>query len=168
MQSGYHSLPTVNGVMQSPGVEFAARDAFCEIDDEKTTFSVDIAGAYPPEANLKVWQRTIVLVRGQEIRIEDRYALSKPADEIQLNLLTPCVVDVSSGKIALIKRDLHEGRSSGDAYIGYDAHLMTVDVERVDITDNKMARYWGDHVSRIVFSLTEPGDQGEVILHVTR
>jgi len=168
MQSAYHSLPTINGVMQNPGAEFAARDASCEIDEEKTTFSVDIAGAYPPEANLKMWQRTIELTRGKEVCIRDCYTLSKPADEILLNLLTPCVVDVSSGRIALTKRNLQDDRLSGEAYIDYDVDMMTVAVERVDITDGKMGRYWGDHVSRIVFTLCKPSLQGEIILRMTR
>lgn len=168
MQSAYHSLPTINGVMQSPGAEFAARNALCEISDEKTTFSVDIAGAYPPEAHVKTWQRTVALVRGQEIRIEDRYALSQSADEILLNLLTPCVVDCGHGVLTLTARELSEDRSSGEARITYDADLMAAHVERVEITDNKMGRYWGDHVSRIVFAIKEPGDRGETLLRVTR
>ena len=43
MQSAYHSLPTINGVMQSPGAEFAAREASCEAADGRTIFAIDIA-----------------------------------------------------------------------------------------------------------------------------
>jgi hypothetical protein len=168
MQSAYHNLPTIDGIMQSPGIEFAARNASWESDGEKTTFSVDIAGAYPAEANLKTWQRAIVLVRGQEVRIEDCYALSKAAGEIQLSLLTPCAVDSAPGLITLTARDLDDGRSSGRARIQYDADLMASHVEQIDLVDIKMKRYWGERLSRIVLTLVDPGDRGERVVRVTR
>ena len=168
MQSAYHSLPTIDGVMQSPGLEFAARHASCEADDEKTTFSVDIAGAYPAQANLKTWQREIVLVRGQEVRIRDRYALTKTVGQIELSLLTPCVVEYASGGLKLKARDLNGGRVCGEACIQYDADLMAAHVERIDLVDDKTKHYWGGMLHRIVFTLADPGDRGEVLVRVTR
>ncbi|MBT3605207.1 MAG: heparinase, partial [Candidatus Latescibacteria bacterium] len=168
MQSAYHSLPTIDGVMQSNGLEFAARDASCETGEEETAFSVDIAGAYPSEANLKTWLRTVTLERGQAVRIEDGYVLSQPVKKIQMSLLTPCVVNVSSGRIELTKRDLSEDRSSGEACIHYDTDVMTVGVEKIVLEDGKTQRYWGDELSRILFTLSQPQDQGEVVLRVTR
>jgi len=168
MQSGYHSLPTINGVMQSPGIEFAAKDASSESDAEKAHISLDIADAYPAEANLKTWRRNLTLVRGQEIRVEDQYALAKVADALRMSLLTPCVVEISDGQIKLGKRDLSEGRSAGEACIHFDVDQMAVEVERIDLSDGKSKRYWGDCLSRIVFILNEPGDSGECALRFTR
>ncbi len=59
MQSAYHNLPTVNGVMQGAGYEFAARDVAYRADDSSAQLSFDIAGAYPPEAGLQTWKRTL-------------------------------------------------------------------------------------------------------------
>jgi hypothetical protein len=168
MQSGYHSLPTINGLMQSPGIEFAAKDASSESDAEKANIALDIADAYPAEANLKTWRRNLTLVRGQEIRVEDRYELSKPADGIQMSLLTPCVIEVSGGQIKLGKRDLSEGRSAGQACIHFDVDQMKVEIEPIELTDGKSIRYWGKQLSRIVFSLSEPGDSGDLALKFTR
>lgn len=168
MQSGYHSLPTINGVMQSPGIEFAAKDASSESDAEKAHVSLDIADAYPAEANLKTWRRNLTLVRGQEIRVEDQYALAKVADTLQMSLLTPCVVEISDGQIKLGKRDLSEGRSAGEACIHFDVDQMAVEVERIDLSDGKSKHYWGDCLSRIVFILNEPEDSGECTLRFTR
>ena len=61
MQSAYHSLPTIDGVQQSPGEQFAARDVRYHAEDSYAEFALDIAGAYPPEAGLKRWLRTIRL-----------------------------------------------------------------------------------------------------------
>lgn len=168
MQSAYHSLPTIDGVMQSPGLEFAARNASCTADDEQTTFSVDIAGAYPAQANLKTWQREIVLVRGQEISIRDRYALSQTVGQIELSLLTPCVVESAPGLLKLKAQDLNGSRSSGEACIQYDANLMTAHVERIDLVDSKTKHYWGDVLHRIVFTVAAPGDRGELLVRLTR
>ncbi len=168
MQSAYHSLPTINGVMQDPGIEFTAKDVSSEEDADKATIMLDISDAYPPEANLKTWQRSLTLFRGKEIRVVDQYELSEAADSIQLSLLTPCVADVSEGKIRLGKRELSEGRSAGEAYIHYDAGQMTVEVERRDLTDGKSLRYWGEYVSRILLTLSAPGSSGVVELRITR
>jgi hypothetical protein len=50
MQSAYHSLPTIGGVMQAAGRSFAARDVRYQMDEESAQLSLDLAGAYPPEA----------------------------------------------------------------------------------------------------------------------
>ncbi|NKB68142.1 MAG: hypothetical protein GKR89_13855 [Candidatus Latescibacteria bacterium] len=168
MQSAYHSLPTIDGLMQSPGREFAAKDASSTSDAEKASISLDIAEAYPPETNLQTWRRTLTLVRGQEIRVEDGYQLGSAAKQIQLSLLTPCIVDLSPGQIKLGKRALSDGRSAGAACIHFASEQMTVDIERIDLTDGKSKRYWGDHLKRIVFNLAAPGAQGEVALRITR
>ncbi len=71
MQSAYHNLPTINGAIQAPGPEFASLQASYEADDKAARLKLDIAKAYPPEANLKQWQRTITLRRGREVQINE-------------------------------------------------------------------------------------------------
>src|SRR5699024_8034732 len=44
MQSGWHNLPTFDGVMQLPGREYAAQD----IQLGQGSISAELAGAYPP------------------------------------------------------------------------------------------------------------------------
>jgi len=55
MQSAYHNLPTVGGVMQQNGVEYEATDRKYETNDQHATVSFDIAKAYPKEAGIKRW-----------------------------------------------------------------------------------------------------------------
>ena len=168
MQSAYHSLPTINGVMQAPGMEFAAKDASSEEDSEKANISLDIADAYPPEANLKTWRRDLTLVRRQEIQVVDQYALTEAADSIQMSLLTPCIAVASDGKITLGKRQLSNDRSAGAACIHFDADKMTVEIERRDLTDGKSMHYWGEYLSRILFTLVDPGASGEVEVRISK
>jgi len=55
MQSQYHNLPTVNGVMQQDGRAFRASDVAYESSDARARLSLNIAGAYPPVAGLRSW-----------------------------------------------------------------------------------------------------------------
>src|SRR5437016_9252302 len=63
MQSAYHNLPTINGVMQAAGREFQAKAASFEESANRVTFSADIASAYPAEAAVQRWQRGVTLDR---------------------------------------------------------------------------------------------------------
>ena len=63
MQSAYHNLPTIGGVMQLNGGRFKATDHKFESNDRHAVFSFNIASAYPAEAGVKSWVRTLTLDR---------------------------------------------------------------------------------------------------------
>ena len=111
MQSAYHNLPMINGVMQSPGREFAAREVSYEADDVHAQLRLDLANTYPKQANLKSWMRTVRLNRGKDIVVTEDYALEQPAGEITLSLMTPCRVRVQeAGRLLLETADTNEPR----------------------------------------------------------
>ena len=158
MQSAYHTLlPTIDGVMQTPGRESTARDVAYTADDAQAQFSLDIAGAYPPEAHLTTWRRTITLKRGDAVRVEDVYALAQPAQEITFGFVTPCeVTQIDPGVLALMPTPFGDGHTSGSARFFYDGDRFTVRTERVPITDDRMSGVWGDHLNRVVLTMKEP------------
>ena len=47
MQSAFHNLPTINGVMQAAGRQYEARDVGFHADDAAAEFTADLAAAYP-------------------------------------------------------------------------------------------------------------------------
>ncbi len=67
MQSAFHNLPTFDGVEQSAGEAFAARDVAVELGDAVAAIAMDIAGAYPPEARLAHYRRAVRLIKGAGI-----------------------------------------------------------------------------------------------------
>ena len=83
IRSDHHNLPTINGKMQviANGVE--SGEAI--FDAENKTFSLDLAGAYPAEAEIETFKRTVALGDGY-VTVEDRIA-SKIDGEIQFNYL---------------------------------------------------------------------------------
>ncbi len=169
MQSAYHSLPTINGIMQSPGEAFAARNVSCQAGDELAQFSLDIAGAYPPAAGLKSWQRTVTLQRGRQITIEDAYVLAEKPRELTLSLMTPCKVDTSqAGKVVLSPAALTGELVSGAAQLGYDPAVFDVRVEEIPLTDPRLATAWGARMARLLFVARNPLAQGSWKLTITR
>ncbi len=169
MQSGYHNLPTVNGVTQSPGEQFAARDVDYRVDDTGAIFRLDIAGAYPPEAEIQSWQRVIRLQRGQEVSVEDIYTLTQTPRSLRLNLLTPCTVNLDTpGSIQLDTRPLVHGRMAGKATLYYDADKFSAAVEPIAIEDALLRNAWGTALYRIVLTANAPLAQDRWMLHITR
>ena len=172
MQSGYHTLlPTVDGVMQAPGRTFAARDVVYSLDEEVAELSLDLAGAYPPEAKLKTWQRAIKLNRGAGVEVIDTYDLAEPADEIVLGVLTPCTVTLGDGEVRFLAAQsgpTELSRTSGAATLAYPAAVTDVSVERVPITDTRLGGVWGDHLNRAVFKVAAPSPQGSWAWRIAR
>ena len=157
MQSAYHSLPTVGGVMQEPGKAFAARGVAYSVDDESAMLELDIAGAYPPEAGLKSWKRKVTLHRGEAVEVADAYELERDVAEIVLNLMTPCAVVLGDGgEIALKEREMVEGRVSGGAVLRYAADRLAAAVEEVAVEDRRLRGIWGEKLFRIVLKAEGP------------
>lgn len=59
MQSDYHNLPLINGTSQKNGREFAAHSQQYKATAKTVSYQVDIARAYPQEANVKAGFATI-------------------------------------------------------------------------------------------------------------
>lgn len=166
MQSAYHSLPTIDGVMQLPGREFAARDAHYTAEDGSACLSLDIAGAYPAEAGLESWQRQVKLLRGQCVEVVDAWKLSKPAKEIMISLVTACQVDLSvPGSIILSETALAEG-PSGAGQVSYDPQRFTVTTSEIKIGDERLQSVWGSRLTRIELHLANPALQDQVTLRI--
>ncbi|MDR2628178.1 MAG: heparinase II/III-family protein, partial [Dysgonamonadaceae bacterium] len=65
--SDYHNTPTINGVTQKAGKDFRASGARFGKKAASSEFSLDLAGAYPEEAAVKSWKRTVTLNRGKNL-----------------------------------------------------------------------------------------------------
>lgn len=167
MQSGYHNLPTVNGVMQQEGRAFAARDLDYAADDQSARLSFDLAGAYPPAAGLTAWRRTVTLRRAGAVTVEDAYTLAAPARVLELTLLTPCAVTLGDGVITLAARPLAHDLTSGSAVVRYDPARLTACCEEVVITDPHLLNIWGERLYRILLQVTAPGDRGTVAVEIS-
>ena len=160
MQSAYHNLPAIDGVQQHPGEQFAARSVRYTATADTAKLTLDIANAYPQEAGISYWLRTIRLIRGQSVLVEDDYQLDHMPETLTLSLLTVSqVLPNIGGVIQLIPTELPDNRRSGRGVIRYDADRLTPSVETITITDSRMSQVWGAQIYRILLIATLPREQ---------
>ena len=148
MQSGWHSLPEINGFAQQAGVTFKSMDFKWGDDGGKAWASMNISGAYPSEAGIESYTRKISLDRFKEnVRIEDDIKLYEIGGESLFHLLLnenpenagPGIIEVKSGN----KRVLIE----------YDSDLLQLGVEEKDLSaDKKLYDSWGNTIYRLNFT----------------
>ncbi|HVX65330.1 MAG TPA: heparinase II/III family protein [Bryobacteraceae bacterium] len=156
MQSAYHNLPTIGGVMQSAGREFAASEVEYRSGADAAEFSLNIAGAYPAEAGVGSWHRTLRLDRAaNRILVEDRYALRKAVPQIALTLMTPQRPVVAAGEVTL-----------GAVHVLFDRSALTAAVEEIAISDARLRGAWGDRLFRVQLTAAAPPRDGTFTLTI--
>jgi len=145
MQSAFHNLPTINGIMQQAGKRYAAKDVQYNLKEAGARLRMDIAPAYPDKAGVRTWVRTVRLSRGTDIQVVDSFTLKQVSKDITQNLITPCeVIRNEPGRLVL--RD-----SEGiELAIGYDRDILIARTESIPPEDDKLAKIWGPRLYRIL------------------
>jgi hypothetical protein len=157
MQSAFHNLPTVGGVMEHEGVKFEATDRNCSFSDDRAVVSFNIANAYPKEAGIKSWIRTVTLDRRKDVvTIEEKFELER-AVPISLTVMTPRVSTIDSPGRVTMKLAAEEGAA---AALRYDNGQLGAKVETINLTDPHLREDWGENIYRILLNANEPVAQG--------
>ena len=147
MQSGYHSLPTINGTMQKAGIAYRAKEVSHVAGKNNSTLTLDIAGAYPPEAMIASYVRSMRLNCGKSVVITDTYAMTGFRKHLSMNLMTPLEVEVDpEGRVRLSE----QAGKTQDVFIYFDAEKFEVHAEPMQIKDQKLQSSWGRKLTRIV------------------
>ena len=129
MQSQYHNLPQINGIDQKDGKQYAAK----VISHKDGQLCLDIAGAYPEEAAVKSWKRTVTAMKSG-ISITEDYELSACRQPARLMLMT-------TDKNALQR-------------IKYDNRQLDATVEDIShLLDPLLQHIWGKEMYRIVLTV---------------
>jgi hypothetical protein len=159
MQSGYHNLPTINGIMQKEGSAFRARDVRYGTDARRARLSMDIASAYPSEAQVERYVRAVSLDRSaRAVTLDESYALRAWTAPLKLNLMTPLLVDVSKpGEVGLRAT---EGAGPGFV-VRYDRAQFDATTEEVKIDDARLLPIWGPRLARVVLTAKGKALEGE-------
>jgi hypothetical protein len=159
-QSEYHNLPFINGVGQKAGREFEASAVSNFMNEKAAGMSLDLAKAYPAEAGIKSWKRTLQLNKVKsQVEIKDQFELSENRQGVQQAFMTLCTIDSSTpGKLNLTT-------ITGDKHVmTYDAKkwTMAVDLPSTDGPEYKSFKTkWANRpVQRIIFTSKEKGLQG--------
>jgi hypothetical protein len=158
MQSQYHNLPTINGIQQKEGREYHAENARFSASGKQVKFTLDLAKAYPAEAMVKSWNRSIVLDRGSKLTLTEKYELQSWKEALKLNAMTAFKADLSvPGYILLTDR-----QDPTRVYeITYDPKKFGVVAENKEITDKRLLAVWGNSLIRLVFTAKDKSLTGQ-------
>ncbi len=155
--SDHHNVPTINGKTQLPGSQFKATHVDWKNSKGAASLSLDIAQAYPPEAGVKQWQRTVRLNRGKNVQVEDIIDLSS-AEAVTQHLMTcyPATVD-KPGELLIHYQP--QGGAAQNFVVQYDPKQMEASVEKIKLEsmeDQGIIDKWGDNIYRINFKVITP------------
>ncbi|MGV3638983.1 MAG: heparinase II/III domain-containing protein [Adhaeribacter sp.] len=155
--SDYHNTPTVNGITQKPGGQYKARQVNYQAGKSFASFRLDLAGAYPAEAGINSWQRTVRLNRGKSVEVADHISLQQ-ARSLTQHLMTCYPAEVSKPGELVIHYKPAEGKAR-DFVIRYNPGQMEPTVEKVKLEnkeDQGVEQKWGDNIYRINFRVKAP------------
>lgn len=165
MQSAYHNVPLVNGVMQKEGREFAARAVAYAANDDSAALRMDIAAAYPAGAELRSWIRTIRLDRTAGVEVRDAYTIAAAREPVRMTLMTCREPDLRrAGKILLPAP--RTGGPARAAEVRYADGAWTAAVQPIAITDPQLHASWGERIWRITLTAVSPAQDGASVLNV--
>lgn len=157
MQSAWHNCPTINGVSQSPGRAFEARN-FNATEDPFPSVSMDIQHAYPPAAGVNRYSRTITLNRASgEVSIRDAFDLAK-RQSLELSLITTRAPKIEGpGRLSL----------DGGFLVTFDPALTPV-LDQHSSGDPRLRPNWGPVVHRIRLTTHTPPAQGSYTVIINK
>lgn len=140
MQSNYHNLPMINGVPQSFGAKYKATDV--SFNPKSSTFSANIATAYPEEAGVNKWLRSYTLGKG-ELKIKDTFTLNVLKDFNRVNFLTWGKVDIATPGVVAIEVNGEK------VNLQYDKNSFTPSLETITLDDPRLSNVWGKEIYRL-------------------
>ncbi len=167
MQSAFHNLPTINGIMQKNGREFQARDISYKAGKKRAVFSLDISRAYPEEAKVKSWMRAVTLERGKRVAIHDRYQFDEVKGNLQMTLMSwrkPVLEE--EGKIRLENPEGIKGLKP--VFILYDQNRFRAEFETIHLEDARLRSSWGDELFRIILTARQRLLKDEFTIRIER
>ena len=129
MQSGYHNLPQINGIDQKDGKDYAAK----VIRHKEGQLTLELAGAYPKDAAVKSWQRTVTAMKSG-ISVTEDYVLRDfiAPTRLVFMALTPDALQ----------------------HLHYDASQLSATVEDIsDKLDPLLQHMWGPKMYRVILTV---------------
>lgn len=145
MQSAYHNLPTVNGIMQKDGKAYRAKDVSFHMGENLCEISMDIAEAYPKESGLLSYRRNATLHKGKEIVIRDCFAL--------LEGLAPSCVVLS---LMTYEKPVPETKEQSILFTVGNVGTLSLSggnllsIEEIPVTDPRLQTAWSHQIYRIL------------------
>jgi hypothetical protein len=153
MQSAFHNLPTIGGVMQREGIEYRATQLNYESTGDHAVLSFDLATAYPKEAGIKRWIRTVTLDRlRSKVTVQEEFDLERMLP-VSLSIMTPRPVSADKAGIIVLQATARAGKP---AMLRYDGVRLRPEVEKIPLHDPWLCESWGNEIYRIMLQARQP------------
>lgn len=152
MQSNYHNLPVINEVPQAFGSQYKATNT--SFNPKSSTFSVDIAKAYPETAQVKQWIRSYRLKNGI-LNIEDSFDLKEGMQNNQVNFLTWGDIDIDT------LGEVYIHVNGQKAILEYDKKGFTPSIETITLDDPRLSNVWGQKIYRVSLHANNTAKKGK-------
>ncbi|MCT7377628.1 heparinase II/III-family protein [Chelativorans salis] len=153
-----HSVPVVDGHLQRPGGDFAARVVEHQHDAAGDRLLLDMTAAYPAEAGLASLHRTLEIDRrppGGAITLTDEFAFADRARSFESVLVTTGDAEFGGGTVVM-------RAGEGALEVSFDPESVSVRVERHPDVEKQYAP--SVDVTRVIFALTNSEKAGQVSL----
>ena len=142
MRTKYHNIPCINGVEQSYGRSFKATAV--KVDGKKRTLSLNLAQAYPTNAEVANWNR-IYNLTDNELIITDKFKLNKANQANEINFLLWGAVEVKDDLILITIKD-------EKIEMKFDANKFSTNVETIALTDSRLSNVWGKEIYKLTLT----------------
>lgn len=164
-RSAYHNVPMINGLEQKDGKQYRASLVSHRAMATESTIQMNLEKAYPQEAHVDVWHRTLTLDRERNrVKVTEQYQLDSLAvenDEAATSGFDNSVVLMVYGQ----PQELRPGKihlQDGAVCLEYDAQSLLATIEKVKMADGIMKTQWHDNVYRIKLSLKENAPKARI------
>ena len=141
-----HNLPSIDGIGQGAGTEFAAREVKFADDGERIRLELDLAGAYPAAAGLEQLIRVFEFDRRERVlTVSDCWRASR-AIKFESRFFTPATVELSDDfRSAQLRRN----------GVSLRAELRAPETVRLALGSRKLEdrfarQSWGDTIAELV------------------
>lgn len=140
MQSDYHNLPRINGQSQKAGKQYKAE----VVGYRNGELTLDISNAYPNNANVNKWYRTVSTRLSKRVIVIEDFELSSYGSPSQLFFVSPIEpVVIKDGQINL-----------NNCSLLFNHNQLSPEIEDISsYIDPVMSRVWGQHLYRIILNV---------------
>ncbi|MDF3077364.1 MAG: Heparinase family protein [Sphingobacteriaceae bacterium] len=158
--SSFHNLPTIDGLQQSPGAQAKATSVSYSTDKNRSSLTMDLAKAYPAEAQLSSWTRKVQLEKKGSVTVTDQFVAKIAPNSLTQTFMTVCETDIS--KPGQVEFAVAGGKK---VYMNYDPKSWTVTKEQVKLEtpEDENFKAWGKPIWRVLLTAKGLGGAGKFV-----
>ena len=156
-RSAFHNVPLINGFEQHYGKMYKATNNRYKKTAKFSTYTLDIAKAYPDEAGVLKWERTIRLNRKKNIIISEKYVLNEFKGQTKIVLICFGKPEyVGHGLINIIDGNVIH-------HLRFNPKLLKPEIEFLKYEDASIRNTWkGNDIYRIFLDIISQSTRGMV------